>query len=612
MGFFIAVNAQGFSDPIVINNNADGAVYVYAADLDGDGDMDVLSASEEDEKIAWYENDGNGNFSAPKVLATNVDDALSVLADDLDGDGDMDVVYSSIDDDYNLIWLKNDGNGNFGSPYTINGFWAPITSIHLNDLDEDGDIDLLVSDYEDLTWLKNDGNGNFGNQLWISGGWITVVDIADMDNDGDMDVISNDSWPDSLGNSVDVIEWYENTGNGNFSGAQILIETDCYDFYCEDIDGDEDMDIIISYNNKIRLFENDGNVNFEESISINCPNVNSIYPTDIDGDNDVDILSTSDFNDNLSWYENDGSGNFGSQNIITTDINDPRNIFAANLDGDIDIDVLTASYGDDKIAWYKNNLFNFSSPQNVDACSYSTAEFSIEDATNVQSYQWQILNGSAYENLTDNENYSGTTTNVLTIENVTMEMNGNHYRCMLNIGGNGIASNDAVLTVLPVPETGDIIGEPNPEPYQTYTYTVPNPNNSTFEWTVEGGSVISGTENTKDILWGAAGYGNLEVVETAVNGCHGMPVQLTITIDVDEFLAKYNIRVFPNPTSGKLWIEGDKIQKIEILSAKGNHIRSIGSKSGNYEIDLSKEPKGVYFIQFTLKDKVFSRKLILE
>ncbi len=42
----------------VISTAADGARSVFAADVDGDGDTDVLSASFNDDKIAWYENDG--------------------------------------------------------------------------------------------------------------------------------------------------------------------------------------------------------------------------------------------------------------------------------------------------------------------------------------------------------------------------------------------------------------------------------------------------------------------------------------------------------------------------------------------------------------------------
>ncbi len=47
-----------------ITTDADFAQSVYAIDLDGDGDIDVLSASELDDKIAWYENDGNQTFTA--------------------------------------------------------------------------------------------------------------------------------------------------------------------------------------------------------------------------------------------------------------------------------------------------------------------------------------------------------------------------------------------------------------------------------------------------------------------------------------------------------------------------------------------------------------------
>jgi len=52
---------QDFGPPQVITSNADYATGLYAADLDADGDVDVLSASWLDDKIAWYENLGNGN-----------------------------------------------------------------------------------------------------------------------------------------------------------------------------------------------------------------------------------------------------------------------------------------------------------------------------------------------------------------------------------------------------------------------------------------------------------------------------------------------------------------------------------------------------------------------
>jgi len=78
---------------------------VYAKDVDGDGDMDVLSTSYVDAKIAWYENDGNENFSF-HTITTNSSGARSVFAIDVDGDGDMDVLSASEYDD-KIAWYEN-------------------------------------------------------------------------------------------------------------------------------------------------------------------------------------------------------------------------------------------------------------------------------------------------------------------------------------------------------------------------------------------------------------------------------------------------------------------------------------------------------------------------
>ena len=61
----------------VISTSANYAVSVYAVDVDGDGDMDVLSASYWDDKIAWYENDGSHGFGtsifASQEVSTSAD-----------------------------------------------------------------------------------------------------------------------------------------------------------------------------------------------------------------------------------------------------------------------------------------------------------------------------------------------------------------------------------------------------------------------------------------------------------------------------------------------------------------------------------------------------------
>ncbi|MEJ2052269.1 MAG: FG-GAP-like repeat-containing protein, partial [Calditrichota bacterium] len=94
-----------------INNNVDYAQSVYAADVDGDGEMDVLSASSGQypysSEIAWYKNDGNENFTHYNIT-NSAKDAMSVYAIDRDGDGDMDVLSASYSDN-KIAWYENLG-----------------------------------------------------------------------------------------------------------------------------------------------------------------------------------------------------------------------------------------------------------------------------------------------------------------------------------------------------------------------------------------------------------------------------------------------------------------------------------------------------------------------
>ena len=102
--FSIAVLAQFSEEKIITSCEICGPRDVFSTDLDGDGDMDVLFTG--DHKIAWYENDGSGNFSDPLTISSQADGAESVYPTDLDGDGDMDVLSASVGDD-KIAWYEN-------------------------------------------------------------------------------------------------------------------------------------------------------------------------------------------------------------------------------------------------------------------------------------------------------------------------------------------------------------------------------------------------------------------------------------------------------------------------------------------------------------------------
>ena len=94
----------------VVSTTADFATSAYGADLDGDSDVDLLSSSYFDNKVAWYENDGGSPPSfTERAVSTNAPGARSVFAADLEGDGDMDVL-AATQNDAKVVWHVNDAD----------------------------------------------------------------------------------------------------------------------------------------------------------------------------------------------------------------------------------------------------------------------------------------------------------------------------------------------------------------------------------------------------------------------------------------------------------------------------------------------------------------------
>jgi len=73
-----------------------------------------------------------------------------------------------------------------------------------------------------------------------------------------------------------------------------------------------------------------------------------------------------------------------------------------------------------------------------------------------------------------------------------------------------------------------------------------------------------------------------------------------------------NISIFPNPASNKICIEGDKIDRVQLLDARGNIIADKLAGKNPLEINISMIPKGVYFIKVFVKEKLLIHKIIKE
>ena len=335
-------------------STTDGPTYVYAIDVDGDSLMDVLSASYFDDKIAWYENDGNQNF-IQHIITTNADGVSWLYAIDMDGDVDIDVLSASTNDD-KIAWYENDGNQSF-STHIITTSMDFAFSVYAADVDSDGDIDVLSGSRGDdkVAWYENDGNQGFTTHIITDNvDESSGVYAIDLDGDGDTDVLSTSRGDDHK------VEWYENDGSQNFeihiittnaNGARMVT--------AEDLDKDGDLDVLsANWETKLAWYENDGNQNFTTHfIETSRYGSGSVYPADVDNDGDLDLFSATAGEDKVAWLENDGNENF-KIHVITTDADFADTVYGEDVDGDGDIDVLSASRDGDKVEWYEN-LGNF-------------------------------------------------------------------------------------------------------------------------------------------------------------------------------------------------------------------------------------------------------------
>jgi hypothetical protein len=358
-----------FNKQVIIQQSENDRVYsVFPADMDGDGDSDILSAYYYAGKIAWLENsDGLGTFHIEHVINTDANAARCVCAADLDGDGDMDVLSASQFDD-KVAWYENtDGLGAFGPQQIITTIDDGVRSIRAVDLDSDNDIDVLSASYEDnkIAWFENtDGLGSFGAQRVISDSANNVecVYSSDLDGDGDNDILFGYMYAGLFGYRI---AWYENIdGGGTFNFENVIIATTYNSIppiVCTaDLDSDGDMDVLSAspYANTIAWYENtDGEGTFSSPrvITDEFRSVCAICTADLDNDGDADVLSASDFTGEIAWFENYGNKiHFGPSQVITSAADGVQCICTVDLDGDGDLDVLAASDEDARIVWYEN------------------------------------------------------------------------------------------------------------------------------------------------------------------------------------------------------------------------------------------------------------------
>ncbi len=352
-GFARSQTTEAFGSRQTINGQSAGAFDIEAADLDGDGDLDVLTGSKTAANASWYENLGGGVFGPEQIIANLVLGADKVAAGDLDGDGDLDVVI--VRRDLNeVVWCENLAGGSFGPIQTLVNIAKPV-DVAIVDLNGDGVAELLVGIAESGRVFEffNLGGGMFGNQV-LAATTLSLedFDLADVDGDGDCDVVATGG----TGGTV----WGENLGGGVFTVSHLI--TDQVPFSSSvgvaDLDGDSDQDVITASGTGLILSVNLGGGVFAPDVVIGNLSMgdSDLELGDLDGDGDEDVLVSSQAGDFVAWIENLGGAVFGPLLFLDTQLDGASAVDLGDLNGDGAPDVLAAAKNDGVFAWFPSHL----------------------------------------------------------------------------------------------------------------------------------------------------------------------------------------------------------------------------------------------------------------
>jgi hypothetical protein len=351
-------------DPTIehsVDGDFDGASAVYAADIDGDDDIDVVGAGSNCDDITWWENDdGSGTSWTEHTVDDTFDGARWVYAADVDGDDDLDIIGAGFYADEIAWWENDDGSGTSWTKHSVDGDFDGALYVYAADVNGDDDLDILGAGYypDDITWWENtDGAGTSWTEHTVDGAFDGAISVnaADVDGDGDMDVLGA-AW------LLDDISWWENDDGSGTSWTKHTVDDD-FDgprsVYAADVDGDDDLDILGAgfYADEITWWENDdgsGTSWIEHTVESNINGPESIYAADVDGDGDMDVLGAVRNAAVVIWWENhDGSGTSWTKHTVDDPFDWARSVYAADVDGDDDLDILGAAREDDDITWWE-------------------------------------------------------------------------------------------------------------------------------------------------------------------------------------------------------------------------------------------------------------------
>jgi len=366
-------NGNGGFEAAYLNPAGQYTIDVMVGDADNDGDRDILTSDYSTCMITVHKNFGNAYFPAPVLYETNSFISSFMDAADIDEDGDIDLFTSATGAAGGASEpsiLKNNGDGSFapGVLYTIRDGGVQGK---LRDLNGDKFPDILyataaTSPPYDFHYAFNNGDGTFGTvqtKSLNSCGWFDI-DAVDLDNDGDLDVIvTEDKACPSINESGRRIYISLNDGNGNFSNPIIELSTSPFPapIALGDFDRDGIVDVATGNRLAIDISLGTGNGDLHPSVVYPTdPRTFNICVSDFNNDKKLDLASShASDSESINILFGNGDGTFQPKLYYTAassfDLQNSRALTAADVNNDGFKDIVLSNSASNSMSVYINN-----------------------------------------------------------------------------------------------------------------------------------------------------------------------------------------------------------------------------------------------------------------
>ncbi len=325
-------------------------LYITGADLNNDGDIDVVTSNLSDSIYVLF-NNGGGTLGGYTAYPTLGNDPSSVIAVDYDQDGDLDLIASNVNS-HTLALFENTGGGSLATATLVPVPSSNPEEVVAADLDNDGFFDLATAnrgDYEVSVFLNERGPQWYGGSTeYPVPNRPRSITAADLDNDGDFDLAVTCQ-------NVDSIAVLLNRGDGTFDPCvRYLCGDTPFEIRSDDFDGDGYADLVVAnyYDYDIGVYKNLGDGSFAPYTSHSLTyRPRSVCSGDFDDDGDLDLCVPLSLTGPgyIEIMANEGDGHFNSYDGTRPVGGYPNSIFAADFNGDGYVDLAVSDQDSDSV-----------------------------------------------------------------------------------------------------------------------------------------------------------------------------------------------------------------------------------------------------------------------